>query len=71
VRYTLGDSAPVEGVVDPVLFPSFLGVRTSDGLYRFVGRGGAVGVGHHIFADDVDRTAGEQAWQSWLNRVFA
>jgi hypothetical protein len=56
--------------VDSVLYPSFLGVRTSDGLYRFVGRGGVVGVGHHIFTD-VDQQETERAWQAWLTRLFA
>jgi uncharacterized protein YndB with AHSA1/START domain len=70
VRFTLDDSTPVQGVVDSVLYPSFLGVRTSDGLYRFVGRGGAVGVGHHVFAD-VDQQETERAWQAWLTRLFA
>jgi uncharacterized protein YndB with AHSA1/START domain len=70
VRFTLDDGAPVEGVVDSVLYPSFLGVRTDDGLYRFVGGGGQIGVGHHIFAD-VDPKEAEQAWQSWLNKLYA
>ena len=38
-RFTVAGSKPVEGVVDSVLVPTFLGVRTSDGLYRFVGGG--------------------------------
>jgi hypothetical protein len=29
--------------------------RRLDGLYRFVGRGGVVAVGHHLFAEEVDR----------------
>jgi uncharacterized protein YndB with AHSA1/START domain len=68
VRFSL--DVPVEGVVDSVLYPSFLGVRSDDGLYRFVGRGGAIGVGHHVFAD-VDRQETERAWQAWLTRLFA
>ena len=70
MRFSLDGSTPVEGVVDSVLYPSFLGVRTADGLYRFVGRGGAIGVGHHVFAD-VDRQETERAWQAWLTRLFA
>jgi hypothetical protein len=57
-------------VVDSVLYPSFLGVRTGDALYRFVGRGGAVAVGHHLFFE-VDPKEAEQAWQAWLTRLFA
>jgi hypothetical protein len=56
--------------VDSVLVPSFLGVRTDDGLYRFVGGGGLAGVGHHIFAP-LDQAEAERAWQSWLTRLFA
>lgn len=70
VRFTLDGTTPVDGVVDSVLYPSFLGVRTDEGLYRFVGRNGAVGVGHHIFCDDVDQKKTEQAWQSWLTQLF-
>ncbi len=69
-RYTVAGSKPVEGVVDSVLVPTFLGVRTSDGLYRFVGRGGAVGVGHHIFAAGVDQRDADRAWQTWLSQLF-
>jgi uncharacterized protein YndB with AHSA1/START domain len=70
-RFTLEGSTPVEGVVDAVDHPGFLGVRTSDALYRFGGRGGRVGVGHHLFADGVDEERTEQAWQTWLTRLFA
>ncbi|MGH3927218.1 MAG: SRPBCC family protein, partial [Pseudonocardiaceae bacterium] len=70
VRFTLDGSPPVEGVVDYVLFPSFRGVRTSDGLYRFVGGGGMVGVGHHIFSA-VEQEGAERTWQSWLTQLFA
>jgi hypothetical protein len=51
--------------------PETLGVRTSDGLYRFIhGLGGTVVLGHHIFSD-VDQQETERAWQSWLTRLFA
>jgi hypothetical protein len=53
-----------------VLFPSFLGVRTSDGLYRFVGRNGEVAVGHHIFTPGVDREQAELAWHNWLVQLY-
>ncbi len=73
VRLTLDGLAPIEGVVDYVR-PRFLGVRTSDGLYRFHLRaaiGMPVAVGHHLYADDVDQKEAERAWQSWLSRSFA
>jgi uncharacterized protein YndB with AHSA1/START domain len=68
-KFTLDGSSSVEGVVDSVLVPSFLGVRTADALYRFVGGGGMVGVGHHIFSV-VDEEEAERAWQSWLTQLF-
>jgi hypothetical protein len=74
-RFTL-DGTEHQGVVDAVHHassadePTFLGVRTADGLYRFFGRGGTVGVGHHIFAE-VDQQQAERSWQAWLARLFA
>jgi uncharacterized protein YndB with AHSA1/START domain len=71
VRLTPEGLPPIEGVVDFVS-PDFLGVRTSDGLYRFIyGLGGTVVLGHHIFSDVVDQKETEQAWQSWLTKLFA
>jgi uncharacterized protein YndB with AHSA1/START domain len=70
VRFTLDGSGEIEGVVDTVLYPSFLGVRTGEALYRFVGGGGMIGVGHHIFTN-VDEKEAEQTWHTWLARVFA
>ena len=64
VRCTVGGQE-INGVVDTVLEPSFLGVRTDDALLRFVGGGGVVLTGHHIFAD-IDQAAAEQTWAAWL-----
>ena len=61
----LGDSvhltpeglAELDGVVD-WLSRDFLGVRTDDGIYRFMHIsvfGGPTGVGHHIFVDGLDQ----------------
>jgi uncharacterized protein YndB with AHSA1/START domain len=70
VRLTPVGLPPMEGVVDYVS-PETLGVRTSDGLYRFIyGLGGTVVLGHHVFAN-VDQQATEHAWQTWLKGVFA
>jgi uncharacterized protein YndB with AHSA1/START domain len=71
VRLTPDRLPPIEGVADYVRPTFFLGVRTSDGLYRFHVRPDAVAVAHHIFADDVDQKESDRAWQSWLNRLFA
>jgi hypothetical protein len=61
---------PMEGVVDWVSKET-LGVRTNDGLYRFInGLDGTVVLGHHVFAD-VDEDATQRAWQTWLDRTFA
>jgi uncharacterized protein YndB with AHSA1/START domain len=69
VRFTI-DGTEVTGVVDTVRYPSFLGVRTDDALLRFVGRGGMMGVGHHLFAEADEKTATE-AWQGWLAETLA
>jgi hypothetical protein len=61
---------PIHGVVDCVS-ASFLGVRSSDALYRFIyGFTGTVMVGHHLFAPGADQERAEKAWTSWLERVF-
>jgi uncharacterized protein YndB with AHSA1/START domain len=70
VRLTPEGLDPVEGVVDFVS-PEAFGVRTEDGLYRFIrGFEGTVAVGHHLFAGDADAREAEQAWQAWLGGVF-
>ncbi|MFG2043118.1 SRPBCC domain-containing protein [Dactylosporangium sp. NPDC048998] len=69
VRLTIGGEE-IRGVVDTVLEPSFLGVRTDDALLRFVGRGGVILTGHHLFAD-VEQAEAERAWTAWLAEVFA
>ena len=69
-RLTPEGLEPIEGVVDHVS-PSFLGVRSDDAIYRFIyGFDGSTMVGHHLFAEGVDRQRAEAAWSSWLTRVF-
>ncbi|MGH3873024.1 MAG: SRPBCC domain-containing protein [Pseudonocardiaceae bacterium] len=73
VRLVLTGFDPLEAVVD-YLSPLFIGLRTEDALYRFFGGnawGWPVGLRHHLFARDVDRDKAEQAWQLWLDGVFA
>ncbi|HEY0359189.1 MAG TPA: SRPBCC domain-containing protein [Mycobacteriales bacterium] len=73
VELTPEGPEPVVGVVDYVT-PSFLGVRTSDALYRFHGRaaiGMPIAVGHHVYRDDVDAEQAAERWQAWLAGVFA
>ena len=70
VRLTPEGLEPIEGVVD-YESPSFLGVRSTDALYRFIyGFDGTVMVGHHLFADDADADGARRAWQTWLMRLF-
>lgn len=69
VQATLDGLPPLQGVVD-FKNPDFLGVRTSDGLYRFIHGEGSVMVGHHLFADPVDPRQTEAAWQPWMAETF-
>jgi hypothetical protein len=69
----LGDAGPLEGVID-YSTPEFLGVRTSEGLYRFFGRnyyGSVVGMSAHLFVDGVDAAAREAELKAWLDEVYA
>ncbi len=75
VTFTLPGQMPEPGVVDSFAEPGFLGVRTETGLYRFVGRLGHAGLGHHVFTDrgryaGKDPEALARAWRDWLGTVF-
>ena len=59
----------LDGEID-YLSPDFIGLRTADGMYRFIHGMGTLAIGHHIFAP-VDRSATERAWQAWIDRTFA
>src|SRR5689334_2653015 len=62
VHLTPENLPPIDGVVDYVQ-GDFLGVRTDDAMYRFIrGYAGGAVLGHHLFAEGVDREATEQAW---------
>jgi uncharacterized protein YndB with AHSA1/START domain len=72
VRLTPEGLPLLEGVVD-WLSRDFLGVRAENGIYRFMHIsvfGGPTGVGHHIFVDGLDQEETEQAWASWLTKLF-
>ena len=60
---------PIEGVVDWAA-PDVVGVRGTDGLYRFFRGFYAPGVGHHLFST-TDETSATAAWQGWLDAVAA
>lgn len=72
VRLTPEGLPVLDGVVD-WLSRDFLGVRTDDGIYRFMhiaAFGGITGVGHHVFDDALDQKEAEEAWGAWLEKVF-
>lgn len=48
-----------------------IGVRTADGLYRFMrGFGKPVVVAHHLFGPDAEPGPAGQAWEAWLRRTL-
>jgi uncharacterized protein YndB with AHSA1/START domain len=64
---------PIEGTID-YLRPNFVGVRTSDALYRFFGRnafGAPVGMSIHVFRDDIDAEQTKASWHQWLHTALA
>jgi uncharacterized protein YndB with AHSA1/START domain len=71
VNLDLGDAGRLDGTVDYLRGP-FLGVRTSDGLYRFFGRnafGGPVGLVLHDFGGgDAEQT--KRALKAWLDSIY-
>jgi uncharacterized protein YndB with AHSA1/START domain len=70
VHLTPEGPTAIDGVVD-YLSPHFIGVRSSDALYRFIHAfDDTVMVGHHLFGEDVDQAGAEEAWRSWLDRLF-
>jgi uncharacterized protein YndB with AHSA1/START domain len=66
-----GATGPADGVVYFVNAHA-IGVRTPDGLYRFM-RGFAKPViaAHHLFGADADPDQARQAWDAWLSRTLA
>jgi RNA polymerase sigma-70 factor (ECF subfamily) len=72
-RVRLTGPEPIEGVADYVT-PQYLGVRTTDGLYRFHGRaalGMTIAAGHHLYTAGVDAEQAGKAWRSWFESVFS
>jgi uncharacterized protein YndB with AHSA1/START domain len=65
VRLTVPGVARLDGVVDFVNSQA-LGIRTGNGLYRFIqGYFGSFVLGHHVFSD-ADEKQTSQAWKTWL-----
>jgi hypothetical protein len=72
VTLTPAGLAPVDGVVDYATEP-FVGIRSSEGLYRLFGRnafGSPVGISVHLF-DGADAETVKHDWQQWLNSALA
>ncbi|OIJ94114.1 SRPBCC family protein [Streptomyces colonosanans] len=73
VRFRVPDGlgGPRDAVVD-YLSGNFLGLRTTDGLYRFF-NGYAwnwpIWLGHHLFTDPVDEKQATQEWKAWLEKA--
>ena len=73
VRADLGTGETLVGVID-YNTTEFLGVRTTDGLYRFFGRNffnGTVGMSVHLFVDGVDEQMHEAQLKDWLDGIYA
>jgi hypothetical protein len=73
VKIDLPGAEPVEGIIDYAR-STFLGLRTSDALYRFHGRmalGVPIAVSAYVYGRPVDRDALKEAWTAWLAGVFA
>jgi len=69
VRFTPAGLPEIDGVID-YRTTDFLGVRTREGMYRFIAAMGGTAIGHHIFAD-VDPATTQAAWEAWLSGIFA
>jgi uncharacterized protein YndB with AHSA1/START domain len=68
VRVTVPGVPHLDGVVDFVNSDA-VGIRTADGLYRFIkGYIGSFFLGLHLFAE-TDENQTSQAWQSWLGGI--
>jgi uncharacterized protein YndB with AHSA1/START domain len=70
VKVELDGIGAIDGSVD-FLSPSFIGVLTPDAILRFIWSfDGSSYLGHHLFAEGVDRAEAERAWAGWLTRTF-
>ncbi len=71
VQVSLEGIGPIDGVVD-FLSAHFIGVLTTDAMYRFIhGFEGTTFAGHHLFAPGVDAQEAASAWRAWLEGLFA
>lgn len=73
VDVLLPGDGPTEAVLD-FSNEHFIGLRTDNGLYRFFGRnafGAVVGLTIHLFEADAEATNTGDAWQKWLDGLYA
>ncbi|WP_018685999.1 hypothetical protein [Actinokineospora enzanensis] len=73
VRLEVPGLDPVDAEVD-YLDDHFIGLRSADALYRFYCRdrwGGPASAAHHLFTAPADAAKTTEAWQHWLDSVFA
>jgi uncharacterized protein YndB with AHSA1/START domain len=65
-RLSVPGIEPVDGTVEFVVAPSFVGLRTDDAMYTLIhGYNDMVFATAHYF-DDRDRSTETEAWQNWL-----
>jgi len=70
-RLSVTGIEPVDGTVEFVVPPSFVGMRTDDAMYVLIhGYNDAVFATAHYF-DDRDPSAETEAWQNWLGSLAA
>jgi hypothetical protein len=68
-RLTVPGIEPVDGVVEFVGSPSFVGMRTEDAMYMLIhGYNDMMFATAHYF-DDRDRSGETEAWQAWLGTL--
>ena len=68
-RLSVPGMEPVDGIVEFVVSPSFVGMRTADAMYMLIhGYNDMVFATAHYF-DDRDPSTETEAWQNWLGRL--
>lgn len=70
VRLNVPGLPAIDGVVEFLGRPRFVGVRTAHGIHLLIkGYRDTLVVGYHGFSDDEDEQRIESAWRSWLAAV--
>ena len=71
VRVSVPGLQAADGVVAFTHLPTYVGVRTADGIHTLMHARGHIFVEYHGFSDEQDETEILAAWQSWLTATFA